>query len=1083
MTRVLDTKTFVVLGEGLAAGAGHFSLTADVQEWSFPALVAEKLGASFDQPLMEPPGVGNVGFQHQPAVVPDLLQTSVLEDFPREHADLGNLSVPGFSVADALELRPRAPMVWTDDPKQTLANLILGVPSLTAARGKPPTQLEYARARKPSLVLVALGYQELLEALVPGHIHGDHINGSPGADLASFEANYKKLLAGVTGGKTTTVVATVPNPLDTAYFSSLDTAAHILRTEVPFLKKQYGLKTGDLINLEGLVEIGYEFLARQVSGKLPEGSVISAADADKIAARVDGMNATIRKLAKARKALVFDLHGVLAEVAEDGLEVGDRTLTADYLGGFYLLNGVFPGRTGHAHIANELIGLLTAELKTRIGEVDVAEVMKDDGNTLSKIAAGGTFTDEYLEPRNAEDMPPLPPGDPSALNFFPPFDPTKFNIFPIQTTFPDSPFDFGGIKAINKCVPKVGVPAGGFSDPKIRKPLVLPEGLEQTLELNKEGSYFGDALRACDLPDEKPFINGLPTFGGGGNTFFGGLAMTDSHVAGKVRIRFTEPKDGVTHFEITHPGGLVGDDGVLAAPKFFKLPAQNNLVVDVPGIISSGDLELETGYVTNFRYNVIFINTQIYTLFNVNPGLPPGPLPQIFPGPPNSGSTWARFDQREDGKLDITMAANLWLPLGKEGSDGKPIRFPLPFGNPNLECASIVARGTSLHPHIHLTTKEPPGQDLGEDAPEIPVNTVKEFATFVHNNNFGDVFGLHIDELGGEGVGRSHLMGRLRFQFGPRCGDSVPFQVSFLPPGGLLSEDPVPLPYLPPGTARGMIGFNEQLKYPSGVVYNQTLLSSSMDPMNLPLGVVDLKTGRVRGEFLNRSFVVQALFVNLSAIEPCTPGDSFNYQGPARFETGPGGELVFSSNGEVFIPYPKGFKFPSPSKDGRPPYLVVRESRLDPFLRLQAMHGGLPPTGVLHSGSNGKKPAVIRNTSSIGEDFSYAFRVPADPAQADDAFFEYTNDKDEGTFKLTRLSWIRASNSPGSTAPDGEADTITFGGFGSWSKDRDLHQVSVHISTAEDQPYVGIQVDGGTTSNVNTKPEEIEDTIPLEAGE
>ena len=1073
MTRMLDAETFVVLGEGLAAGAGHFSLTEDVQKFSFPALVAEKLGTSLAQPVLEAPGVGNVGFQQLPAVVPDLLQTSVLEDFPRAEADLGNLSVPGATVADALERRPRPPMVWTDDPQQTLVNLILGVPSLTATGAKAPTMVEYARARKPTLALIALGYQEVLEPLVPGHVHGGRR-----ADVASFEKHYKKLLGQLAGGDTTVIAATIPDPLDTAYFSSLETAAYILRTEAPFLKAQYGLADGDLLSLDALVEIGYQFLARQVSGSVPAGSVISAADARKVRRGVGALNATIRKLAKG-KAVVFDLHGYLRQVNDDGVRVGDRELSADYLGGFYLLNGVYPGRTGHALIANQLIALLCRELGVRAGEVDVAEVMQGDGNALSKVADGGTYTDEYLEPRTAADMPPLPPGDPAALNFFPPFDPTKFNIFPIQTTFPDSPFDFGGVKAINHCVPKVGVPAGGFSDPQLLKPLVLPEGLEQTLELNRDGSYFGDALRACDAPDEKPFIHGLPTFGASGNTFFGGLAMTDSHLSGKIHIRFTEPEDGVTHFEITHPGGLAGDDGVLAAPKLFRLPAQHNRVVDVPGLISSGDLDLNTGFVTNFRYNVLFINTQIHTLFNVNPGLPPGPLPQIFPGPPNSGSTWARFDQREDGKLDLTLAANLWLPLGKEGADGQPIRFPLPFGNPNLECASIVARGTTLHPHIHLTTKASPGPELGDAAPEIPVNTVKEFATFVHNNNFGDVFGLHIDELEGEGTGRSHLMGRLRFQFGPRFGDSVPFHVSFLPPGGLMSEDPVPLPYLPPGTSRGMIGFDEQLAFPSGVVYDQTLLSSSMDPNNLPLGAVDLKTGRVRGEFLNRSFVVQKLFVNLTAVEPCTPGDSFNYQGPARFETGPGGELVFSSSGEVFIPYPKGFRFPSPSADGTPPFTVVRESRLDPFLRLQAMHGGRPAAGVLKSGGSAKKPAVIQDVSSIGESFSYAFSIPCDPAAADSAFFEYANEKDAGTFKLKRLSWLRATNSRASEAGDGEADTITFGGFGSWSQDDDLHQISVHISTAQGEPYVGIQVDGGTTSNVNTKPRKLEDTIPL----
>ena len=69
-------NTFVTLGEGLAAGVSHFSLSDDVQAYSFPALVAERLGVKFSQPLIEPPGVGNVGFAEQPVIVPELLQTT-----------------------------------------------------------------------------------------------------------------------------------------------------------------------------------------------------------------------------------------------------------------------------------------------------------------------------------------------------------------------------------------------------------------------------------------------------------------------------------------------------------------------------------------------------------------------------------------------------------------------------------------------------------------------------------------------------------------------------------------------------------------------------------------------------------------------------------------------------------------------------------------------------------------------------------------------------------------------------------------------------------------------------------------------
>ena len=1073
MKRVLNTERFVVLGEGLAAGVGHFSLSEDVQELSFPALLAEKMDVDFEQPLLQPPGVGNVGFRSLPAIVPDLNQTTVLKEFPRDEADLGNLSVPGFRVADALERRPRAPMVWTDDPEQTLTNLILGVPSLTQADKALPTQVEYAKARKPTFVLVCLGYQEVLEAAADGYLRGREP-----ADWSRFADHYGQILDELGGARTTIVAATVPNPLDTAYFSSLETAARILRTEESFLKAQYDFADGDLIRLEGLVELGCEFLARQISKKVPAGAVVSAGEADKLSRGVDALNDQIRALAEEKGAYVYDLHGFLRKVADDGVDAAGQKLSADYLGGFYLLNGVYPGRTGHALIANDLIAYLNGKFGKGWSGVDVAEIRAGDGNAAARLADGPTYTDEYLKPRTAADLPPLPPADPSLLNVPPPFDPAKLNIFPIQTTYPYPPFDFGGIKAANNCVPKKGVPAGGLSDPKRAEPLKLPPGLEQTLPLNQEGSYFGDALRAVDFAGERPFLPGVPTFGASGNAFFGGLAMTDSHVTGKIHVRFSPPDaDNVTRFELSHPGGLVGDDGILAAPQFFKMPSQLNRVLDIPGIVSSGELDLDTGIVTDFRYAVFFRNTPTMTLLGVNPQLPPA-VPLIFPGPPNTGSSWIRFEPREDGRLDVTLAGNLFLPLGK-GDGGHDTRFPLPFGTPDLKCASIVARGTSLHPHIHLTTKESLGSELAEDErPEIPVNTVKEYTPFVYSTNFGDVFGLNIEELEGEGTGRSHLLGRLRVQFGPRFGDSVPVLISFLPPGGLLSKDPVPLPYLPPGTSRGMIGFNEQLIFPSGVTYNQKKLSSSMDPLNLPICAVNLKTGHVLDELLYRSFVVQQLFVNLSAIEPCTPGDSFLYQGPARFDRGPQGETIFGFNGEVFIPYPQGFRFPSPSEDGNPPYVVFRESRLDPFLRFVAMEsaGNGAAKNTFTSGAN---KAWIKMTSSIGQEFQYRYSIASDPEKADEAFFEYANEKDKGTFKLTRLSWVRATNSRGSEARDGEADTITFGGFGTWSKDDDLHQVSVQISTAAAAPYVGIHVDGGTTSNVNTKPKNIDDTLPF----
>src|SRR5690349_1197096 len=63
----LDTTTFVVLGEGLAAGMANFGLSQSVQANSFPAQVARQMQTAFPQPLIQGPGIGIVlGYPNLP---------------------------------------------------------------------------------------------------------------------------------------------------------------------------------------------------------------------------------------------------------------------------------------------------------------------------------------------------------------------------------------------------------------------------------------------------------------------------------------------------------------------------------------------------------------------------------------------------------------------------------------------------------------------------------------------------------------------------------------------------------------------------------------------------------------------------------------------------------------------------------------------------------------------------------------------------------------------------------------------------------------------------------------------------------
>src|SRR5256885_16839999 len=78
----LDVTTFVVVGEGLAAGMADFSLKDVYQKHSFPAQIAAQINTDFPQPLIEPPGIGGVpGFTTLEVTLPAKGQNTVREGF------------------------------------------------------------------------------------------------------------------------------------------------------------------------------------------------------------------------------------------------------------------------------------------------------------------------------------------------------------------------------------------------------------------------------------------------------------------------------------------------------------------------------------------------------------------------------------------------------------------------------------------------------------------------------------------------------------------------------------------------------------------------------------------------------------------------------------------------------------------------------------------------------------------------------------------------------------------------------------------------------------------------------------------
>jgi hypothetical protein len=986
---------------------GDFAMYAETQAWSFAAQMAAQMGTEFPLPLIQAPGIGDFpGFARLGVRIPAPLQTTVFAEFPPK--PVFNLAVPGFRLEDAVTLRPLQPLVHRDDAKQTAANLIWGVLPIAQGKHSLPTQLDYALQQSPTLTLVELGYYEALEAAV-----NETPNRLPSPK--DFAEIYATILSRLRKSGSEVLILNLPDPFDTAYFSSLEIAARIAKVDPSFLLQRYDLDADDLLTVIGLNEISFQLFGKSLQ-ELPPHSKVTSSSAREIQSRLRALNQVLADLADDAGAILYDLAGLFRRVATQGFPAGAKVLSGEYLGGFYSLNGYYPGQTGHAIIANEILRLLNRVYNSAFPAVDLDTVLSSDPVAAYKQAGGPAWS--------AADLQKLV----------------------LQKS--GKSLDYYGIE-LQKPSSKYYAPNGDWtpfaSSPSPRLPLQLPPGLEQELPLNQAASYFGDGISPVNARDPQGI-----QWGATASWLFGGLAMVDSHLSGSIRIRFTAPADGVTQFQVDYMGGFTGEDTVLVAPQFFKMPFQHNRVDEVPGTISSGALNLNTGEVSNLTLYARYSSGALLSLVAINPTFPKQPL--SFPG--KYGSAWAEFEQRPDGKLDFSFYGSTFVPLGGG------IIWPLNFVGPSGEFATIPAAGTVMHPHLSLSTKELEGLP-GHSCPEVNFNTLREFTLFTHNSAFGDAFHLNVPQLGGPAKGRSHILGRLQIQFGARSGNSVPFAIWGLPPGGTLFPlGASPISEVFPGRlSAGPQGFNENLRFPLRT-YPLDDLSIIDDPFDLSIGAIDLRTGKCLNDLLHRAFISQDLIFALLRIEPRTPKDSFFFRGPALLTKDSRKQTVFRFQGIVHVPYPPGFKFPHP--DFATAFTVGENSALDPFLWFHAIHSQ-------ERGKVVKEGGEQRIHSSTGDEFSYRYSIPGDAAVH--AVFEYENHTQQGKFKMHSLAWVDFGHS-GTTEEGEECDLVSFSGFGVWSKDgvNTLQQVAVQICSSSNKPYIGIQVASGDVSNVNMKP-------------
>lgn len=204
--------------------------------------------------------------------------------------------------------------------------------------------------------------------------------------LASFTTDFTTILATLKSRtKAKLIVANLPDAtlcptLTPAPLLARQVAA-VTGADAGSVETALGLEDGDFVIQAGVTAVVAELPSIQAGAlptALPPNQVLTAQEAAEVRERTLQFNQVIAQQVSAAGGTLVDLYSYVNSL-KNGLPVDGTTLTLDYLGGFYSLDGLHPTNTGYALIANEYISALNAAgLGVSIATVDVSAVAAQD---------------------------------------------------------------------------------------------------------------------------------------------------------------------------------------------------------------------------------------------------------------------------------------------------------------------------------------------------------------------------------------------------------------------------------------------------------------------------------------------------------------------------------------------------------------------------------------------------------------------------------------------------------------------------------------------------------------------------------
>ncbi len=357
----------IAVGDSVAAGFQSGVVRSEGQIASFPALIARQAGTYLFLPLFPAPGVGQEIRLVDGVPVPGPVTGSAASrGFPLIVPQ--HIAITGQGVFEALTVRPD---FASSDSALVFPNLVLGVP-LTALFGVPPvSQIELAVGLQPTFTIFWLGLNDVLGAALAG-------DPSLATPIEAFQATYPMAVGALLAFTSTRmVVANIPDVTVIPFLTPAEEVAAAAGAPLEVIGPVLGIGPGDLVTAPGIPLVS-AILTGQMAPPLPSNVVLTAAEVGQLRVLVAQMNGFISALAAQLNIPVVDANGVLNDFDQNGVQVGGRLLTTDFLGGLFTLDGVHPTNTAHALTANAFIQRINEFYGLSIPLVDVAAVAAQD---------------------------------------------------------------------------------------------------------------------------------------------------------------------------------------------------------------------------------------------------------------------------------------------------------------------------------------------------------------------------------------------------------------------------------------------------------------------------------------------------------------------------------------------------------------------------------------------------------------------------------------------------------------------------------------------------------------------------------